>query len=131
LTKLFLLFSHEITDKQESDARESLGVNRIIKLPADLQEKWSNVPADLNSLSDYLLPFRNWLEKESTKGDYVLVQGEFGAVYFIVTWAKRNNLTPVYSTTERKAKEKVEGEKVKTVKVFEHVKFREYEIWES
>lgn len=129
MSKLFLLFSHEITEKQKKDARKNLNVEEIVKLPDDLQQKWSNIPAELNSLKDYLLPFRAWLENNTSKNDYILVQGEFGAVYFIVSWAKNNSLTPIYSTTERISKEVSDGEKIKSVKIFEHRKFRKYESW--
>ena len=129
MPKLFLLFSHEITDKQKKDARENLNINQIIKLPDNLQQKWSNVPAKLESLSEYMLPFKNWLSKNVITDDYILVQGEFGAVYFIVSWAKYNDLNPIYSTTERISKEVNDGERVKSVKIFEHRRFREYESW--
>jgi hypothetical protein len=129
LSKLFLLFSHEITDKQKEDAKESLNINQIIKLPETLQQKWSNIPAELESLKEYMLPFKNWLAENVNKDDYILIQGEFGAVYFIVSWAKNNNLNPVYSTTERISKEVNDGERVKSVKIFEHRRFREYESW--
>lgn len=129
LSKLFLLFSHEITDKQKKDARKNLNINQIIKLPDNLQQKWSNVPAKLESLSEYMLPFKNWLSENITNDDYILVQGEFGAVYFIVSWAKNNDFTPIYSTTERLSKEVNDGERVKSVKIFEHRRFRKYESW--
>lgn len=129
MSKLFLLFSHEITDKQKEDAKKSLNINQIIRLPETLQQKWSNVPAELESLKYYMLPFKEWLVENASKDDYILIQGEFGAVYFIVSWAKNNKLKPIYSTTERKSIEKIEGEKVKSVKVFEHEQFREYESW--
>jgi hypothetical protein len=129
LSKLFLLFSHEITDKQKEDAKESLNINQIIKLPETLQQKWSNIPAELESLKEYMLPFKNWLAENVNKDDYILIQGEFGAVYFIVSWAKNNNLNPVYSTTERISKEVNDGERVKSVKIFEHRRFREYKSW--
>ncbi|PTV94458.1 hypothetical protein C8C76_13232 [Halanaerobium saccharolyticum] len=129
MSKLFLLFSHEITDKQKEDAKESLNINQIIKLPETLQQKWSNIPAELESLKEYMLPFKNWLAENVNKDDYILIQGEFGAVYFIVSWAKNNNLNPVYSTTERISKEVNDGERVKSVKIFEHRRFREYKSW--
>ncbi|MFW6025862.1 MAG: CRISPR-associated protein Csx20 [Candidatus Woesearchaeota archaeon] len=129
MPKLFLLFSHEITDKQKNDAIKSLNIDKIILLPDNLQSKWSNIPANLDSLKEYLLPFKRWLNKEVEKDDYILVQGEFGAVYFIVSWAKNNNLTPIYSTTERNVKEKIDGEIVKSVKKFEHIRFRKYDNW--
>ena len=127
MSKLFLLFSHKITSKQKKDAIENLNINQIVKLPDKLQQRWSNVPADLKSLKDYMLPFKNWLNEKANNEDFILVQGEFGAVYFIVSWAKKNNLNPIYSTTKRISKEINYGEKVKSVKIFEHHRFRKYE----
>lgn len=129
MSKLFLLFSHEITDKQKEDAKESLNINQIVKLPEALQKKWSNVPAKLESLREYMLPFKDWLSQNVNKDDYILIQGEFGAVYFIVSWAKNEGLKPIYSTTERISKEVNDGKRVKSVKIFEHRRFRVYESW--
>ncbi|SDD12850.1 CRISPR-associated protein Csx20 [Halanaerobium congolense] len=129
MSKLFLLFSHEITDKQKEDAKESLDISQIIKLPENLQQKWSNVPANLKSLREYMLPFKDWLSQNASKDDYILIQGEFGAVYFIVSWAKNKGLQPIYSTTERISKEVNDGERVKSVKIFKHKRFRAYESW--
>lgn len=129
MTKLFLFFSHEITEKQKIDAKESYDIKEFITLPEELQYKWSNIPADLDSIKEFLLPFKKWLTQEASKGDYMLIQGEFGAVYFIVNWAFENGLIPIYSTTERKSKEVSDGEKIKSVKIFEHKRFRKYESW--
>jgi hypothetical protein len=38
---LFLVFNHTFTEFQEQDARSSLGVTRIVTLPAKLQGLWS------------------------------------------------------------------------------------------
>ncbi|MFW5795318.1 MAG: CRISPR-associated protein Csx20 [Bacillota bacterium] len=129
MSKLFLLFSHQITEKQKNDAQDNLNINEIIKLPEKLQQKWSNIPAELKSLKEYMLPFRNWLAESANKDDYILIQGEFGAVYLIVSWAQENGYIPIYSTTERISKEVNDGEKVKSVKIFEHRRFRKYENW--
>ena len=129
MSKLFLLFSHQFTERQKEDAEKNLKVSEIINLPTDLQKRWSNVPPELDSIKLYLLPIRKWISKLAKRNDYLLVQGEFGAVYLIVEWAKRNELIPVYATTIRKVREKREGEKIKTEKEFQHKRFRKYEKW--
>ncbi len=38
--KMFLLFSHRLTDEQIRDAKENLAVIEFIALPKDLQYLW-------------------------------------------------------------------------------------------
>jgi hypothetical protein len=127
VTKLFLLFSHKLTDKQITDAKESLGVEKFVYLPDDLQVIWSQVSPyselpliELNRIVD-------WLKFEANKGDYILVQGDFGATFYVVDFCLKNNLIPVYSTSRRISVEK-NGNNGKIVKtnIFEHVTFRKY-----
>ncbi len=129
MSSLYLLFSHEFTDNQKKDARENLNVNNIKNLPDKLQKLWSNIPPEIEDLTDYLSPLITWLSEKICQGDYILVQGEFGAVFMIVDWAKKNNITAIYSTTERKSKEIKDGDQIKTIKLFEHKRFREYRAW--
>ncbi len=125
---LFLLFNHELTDLQRRDAEESLGVRRIIDMPPSLKELWRNIPPELETLSDYLKPVKQWLEGEASKGDYVLVQGDFGATYIMVNFSFRNGLIPIYSTTTREAVEEHHGDgSVNLHHVFRHKMFRRYE----
>jgi len=68
---LFLIFNHEITPVQESDARDSLGVQRIINMSGDLKELWRQIPPDLPKISSYLNPVKDWLAGHARKNDYV------------------------------------------------------------
>ena len=125
---LFLLFNHELTDLQRRDAEESLGVRRVIDMPPSLKELWRNIPPELETLSDYLKPVKQWLEGEAGKGDYVLVQGDFGATYIMVNFSFRNGLIPIYSTTERKAIEQTLSDgSIQLQHFFRHRMFRRYE----
>jgi len=127
MSNLFLIFNHEITPVQESDARSSLGVQRIVDLPSDLKELWRQVPPDLTEISDYLGPVKTWLKSEGVKNDYVLVQGDFGACYILVNLALDIGLVPIYSTTAREATEEYDRDgSVKLVHQFRHKIFRKY-----
>ncbi len=53
---LFLIFNHEITPLQESDASSSLGIEQIKCLPTDIKALWRQVPPDLKEISSYLTP---------------------------------------------------------------------------
>ena len=126
MSHLFLLFSHQLTLDQTEDAQRSLGVSLtdIHYLPKELQQIFSNIPPELDMLNDYLSPIRNWLCQQSKPNDWILVQGDFGAVVHLVAFSKSCKLIPIYSTTQRVVTfEATTGEKRS---YFKHVKFRKY-----
>jgi len=124
--KMFLLFSHKLTDEQIKDAKENLGVNEFIYLPKDLQNKFSNVPPEIEDIKEYSKDFKEFLKNNAKKQDFVLIQGDFGVVFNLVEFCKENNLKAVYSTTKRIAKEQVIDGKVVKVSEFKHIRFRSY-----
>ncbi len=125
----FLFFNHRFTPAQEAAAREELGVCRFVPLPPELQKQWSQIPPNLPVLSDYLAPLRHWLASHATPGDYVLIQGDFGATYLMVQFALQHNLIPLYATTRREALEEHQTDgSVKMVHRFRHEIFRKYGV---
>ena len=126
---LFLLFNHTFTPAQAQAAAAQLGVGEIVPLPAALQAMWSQVPADLPELRPYLQPLRQWLDRHAQPGDYVLIQGDFGATYLMVTFAMARRLKPIYATTERQASEATLADgTVRMVHHFQHRIFRSYGV---
>ena len=126
---LFLIFNHQITDLQKDDAVNSLGTSLTKDLPRDLKELWSRIPPEMPEVVPYLEPIRKWLRAEAIKGDYVLIQGDFGACFIIVNFALAQGLIPVYSTTEREAVEEHEDDgTIKLTHQFKHHIFRRYGI---
>jgi hypothetical protein len=127
MKKMFLLFSHNLTNYQINVAKSNLGIENFVYMSDDLQRAWSNIPSELLFLKEYLRPFRNFLAENSEYGDVVLIQGDFGTVYQMVNFAKDLGLKAVYATTKRVVEEIiVEGKTVKK-SIFEHRRFREYE----
>lgn len=126
MKKMFLLFSHNLTQIQIDDAKNNLDVEEFVSLNQDLQELWSNIPSELISLKEYLLPFRNFLAENSNFEDVVLLQGDFGAVYQMVNFANDLGLKSVYATTTRLIEEIIVDEKTVKKSIFEHRRFREY-----
>ena len=43
MKKMFLLFSHKLTEIQREDAIKSLNIETFVSLPEKLQNYWSNV----------------------------------------------------------------------------------------
>ncbi len=126
MKKMFLLFSHRLTTLQEEDAKKSLKVEEFVYLPPVLQDLWSNIPPDTEDLDNYLKPIFNYLKENIQKGDYALVQGDFGATCKVASFVKELNGVAVYATTKRNSIEKnVDGKIVKT-STFEHVRFRKF-----
>jgi hypothetical protein len=126
---LFLIFNHDITPVQESDAYSSLGVQRIINMPPDLKNLWRQIPSDLPKITNYLEPVKNWIARQAKKNDYVLIQGDFGVCFIMVNFAFEIGLIPIYSTTEREAVEehKTNGT-INLSHQFKHQIFRKYEV---
>jgi len=126
MKKLFLLFSHTLTQTQIDDAVNSFGVKEFVALPANLQTLWSNVPANLESLQDYLEPLKKYVKDDVLKDDIVLIQGDFGAVYEMVSFCKELDLTAIYATTKRETKEITKDDKIIKTSYFKHIRYRKY-----
>ncbi len=127
MPRLFLLFNHTVTLSQQENARSELGVDTIIEPPLELRHRWANIPPDVPGLRPWLQPMCDWLAEHAQPGDYVLIQGDFGACYLLVRFALENRYIPVYATTERHAKENnLENGRVILEHTFDHVRFRKY-----
>jgi hypothetical protein len=127
MKKLFLLFSHKLTKFQSDEAKNKLGIQEFIYLPEEIQKIWSNI-SPKGELSENQLGFiKKYLLENSNDKDYVLIQGDFGAVYNMVNWCFDNNIVPIYSTTERVYEEIVlEDGSIETKHLFKHIEFRNY-----
>jgi hypothetical protein len=127
MSDLYLIFNHQLTTLQEHAAVSELGTSRFHRLSPELQLLWSQIPSDLVELTAYLEPIVKWLSDNSQPADSILIQGDFGACYLMVTTAFQLGLIPVYSTTRREAVEEYGDDgTVKLVHLFKHVIFRKY-----
>ncbi len=127
MKKIALLFSHKLTPAQNEDIKTSLGAKKIYNLPLELQSIWSQVPTNKDLIfNDYLEDIKKFLMDNLNSGDFVLVQGDFGATYHMVNFCKLNGFIPLYSVNKRIAKEFIENGIVKKYSEFKHEFFREY-----
>lgn len=124
--KMFVIFSHKLTNTQIEDAKKSLRVSKFVYLPKELQDLWSNVDQSQN-INDFLLPIKKFIAKNYKEGDYVLIQGDFGATYNLVTFCKEKGYKAIYSTTIRNSKEIIRNNsKVEKISCFSHISYKEY-----
>ena len=131
--KMFLVFSHKLTNEQIEDAQNNWHIDNFVYMPNDLQKVWSNINPKWDSkelLSYVIFPIFRWIKKEAEEGiDVVLIQGDVGTSCILAQLVHRSNLTPVYATTEREVVE-VTAEDGSVIKrsIFKHVQFRKYTI---
>ena len=124
--KVLLLFSHELTENQKKELEEEFGVKKIEKLSAKLQNMWSNVSIN-EGYEENLKIIKKYISDNFSEEDIMVIQGNWGYTYNLVKWSIENNFIPVYSYTERNVEEIREGEDVKKISYFKHVKFLKYE----
>jgi hypothetical protein len=132
LARLLTLLNHALTEEQKQDAFATLGVNEILILPPGLQLSWGQIsPWGMLPIQE-ILPIENWIMEHSEPQDFVLIQGEMGATFYLVSLLLAQNRKPVYSTTERKAvQEKAEDGTIRKVTLFKHVCFRAYVLYDG
>ena len=121
---LFTLMNHTLTSEQEEDARKNLDVDKFINI-ADAS--WSDIDPSEKSIIKFVEVYKDKLKKQAKVGDVLLVQGDFGATYNMIRFAKNMGLIAVYATTNRIVSEQVENGKVVIKREFKHARFREYE----
>ena len=120
---MFILMSHTITEHQAADARDTLQVDDFVVVPSEV---WSQIPAEYENVDDCLIDIKTYLRNNACKEDYLLVQGDYGATFNMVQFAKEIGLIPVYATSMRKSYEVADGEKITTVREFRHIRYRKY-----
>lgn len=121
---LFMLINHALTPEQEEDARKNLDVGKFVNI-AD--SKWSDIDPSEKSIIKFVEAYKDKLRLQAKAGDVLLVQGDFGATYNMIRFAKNMGLIAVYATTNRIVSERVENGKVVIKREFKHARFREYE----
>lgn len=126
MSKMFLLFSHKLTNDQIIGAKNELSCDKLIYLPENLQNIWSNVSPD--KYEDIKLSeIKYFLFENCQKGDFVLIQGEWGYTYNMVNFCKKLELIPVYSTTIRDSKEVLNSDgTISKTSIFKHVMYKKY-----
>lgn len=120
---LFVLLNHKLNKEQENDAFNSLKISNIIDISAP---SWADIPPEAEDISTHILPFIDELSSKAKSGDYLLVQGEFGATFMMVDFAIQNHIIPIYATTKRSVVESTNNGVTTTQRVFSHERYRIY-----
>jgi hypothetical protein len=124
--QFFLLFNHVITPSQEEDAKTNWHIGKFVPLPAMLKQQWATIDPFVDEIDGQLGVFKEFLQTHGSSDDVVLIQGDFGAVYKMVNFAKSIGMVPVYATTKREVKEEQADGKLKKTSYFQHIQFRKF-----
>lgn len=125
MKRMLLIFSHSLTPEQKEEGEKNLSVKEFVSLPNDLQSLWSQISPE-GEIDEKAGFFIEWIKSHAEKGDFALIQGEFGMTFALVDWCLREGIVPVYSTTKRVYEQTEEDGKIVNRHVFRHVRFREY-----
>jgi hypothetical protein len=129
---LFCIMNHELTAEQLTEARKRFGIETVHELPADLKRYWENVPPEGELMTEELRQLLVWLDTNVQPGDYIIIQGEYGASWLIVDFCFTRGFIPIYATSKRESREQRIGiEKKIKMHIFRHVQFRKYQRWEK
>jgi len=124
---VFVIMSHPLTEEQEEELQSRFQPDKFMYLPEELKRKWMNIPPEGPWNEEWVSGIVDWIRKQMTSGDIAIVQGEYGATFFLVNWLKQRGIRPYYATTERRAIEKKNDDgSVEIQRVFRHVNFRAY-----
>ncbi|MBN2722880.1 MAG: hypothetical protein JXR95_02285 [Deltaproteobacteria bacterium] len=124
--KIFVLFNHELTNEQKTDI-QSMGIDEIIIPSEKVTSYWKNIKPSGEIDTDFLKEISVDIDRRLNKGDYILIQGEFGNTFYMVEFAFSRGFIPVYATTTRQYEEtKFHDGSILTGHVFRHVSFRKY-----
>jgi len=127
MKKMILLFSHKLSETQILEAKKSLGVDSFIYLPTHLQNIWSNISPIAPSIITLIDPIKKFIVENSSQGDIILIQGDFGVSYNLVNFALKNRYIPVYATTQRLVTQYEKDGQIIKKSTFEFGRFRQYE----
>jgi len=129
---MILLLNHELSENQIKDAVNTFGIKNFIYPPDAIRKIWMGVNPKGDDVTYQLDSVMSWLEYTTKNGDFILVQGEYGAAFFIVDYCFKTGLIPVYATSERQyAERKLIDGSVERKHVFKHIQFRRYKVWEK
>jgi hypothetical protein len=126
MKKMFVAFSHQLTDAQERDAAVSLNVRTFVYPSADIQKLISNVPANMQPREVRAAAWDIVNEAMESNCDYIFIAGQVELVHYALERiSKGGYIQAVNSLTERQSVEVECNGVVTKTSVFKHVQWRE------
>lgn len=126
MKKMYVAFSHQLTDAQTKDAAVSLNVKTFVYPSADIQKLISNIPDDMEARDVRALAWDVFNEAMENNCDYLFIAGQVELVHYALEQVKKSGyIQAINSITKRKSIETELNGVVTKTSVFEHVRWRE------
>jgi hypothetical protein len=131
MKKMYVAFSHQLTEDQMRDATVSLNVKTFIYPSEDIQKLIRNIPSGMKPHEVREVAVSAVLEALTEECDYLFIAGQVELVHYALERIYKINfhgsrgITAVNSLTERQSVEtEIDGVVTKT-SIFKHVRWRE------
>lgn len=126
--KTYCLLNHKLTENQEKELSEKFHSERIVYPSQAISVMWAQIPVTERVDRKTAQAVVDWLS-DAEEGDMLIVQGEMGITFLLVSYALGRGLVPIHAVSRREETEVCDGESVVKCHVFRHVCFRRYESW--
>ena len=128
--KFLTIMNHSLSSEQKEYAQKEFKVNEFLFLPDFLKEYFLNISPFEDLDLEKLSLVTKFIKDNLKKGDFVLIQTEFGVTFYLVDFCLKNDFVPVYATSNRIYEEKINNDgSVSRKHVFKFVKFRKYRYY--
>lgn len=94
---IIIITNEKLQDEEKNKIIDKYKIKKIKLLPEGTQKKWNEIDTNMDISHKNLNDMKTMIEKNIGEGDYILIQGEPGATFKIVSWAKEEGFVPIYS----------------------------------
>lgn len=98
---IIIITNEKLQDEEKNKIIDKYKIKKIKLLPEGTQKKWNEIDTNTDISHKNLNDMKTMIEKNIGEGDYILIQGEPGATFKIVSWAKEEGFIPIYSFIDK------------------------------
>jgi len=121
------IMNHPLSPEQKEYAQKELKINNFLFLPDNLKEYFFDISPYEDLDLEKLNLITEYIKSNMKKGDFILIQTEFGVTFYLVDFCLKNSFIPIYATSNRVYKEVINKDgSVNRKHVFKFVNFRKY-----
>ena len=94
---IIIITNENLQDEEKNMIIDKYKIRKIKMLSDVIQKKWEEIGINNDISQKKLDEMKVMIKRNIEKGDYILIQGDLGATFDIVSWAKEEGFIPIYS----------------------------------
>ena len=98
---LIIITNEKLQDEEKNMIIDKYKIRKIKMLSDVIQKKWDEIGINTDISQKKLDEMKVMIKRNIEKGDYILIQGDLGATFDIVSWAKEEGFIPIYSFIDK------------------------------